>query len=340
MRSTLLITLLLSVPGVAWAQKVECTDPSTGDRKTIVVAQVQAGLKSVRKTMQKYGVHILDLSEALQDRHQYLPQFLSEKSWCVVNAHVVGLEDALRATRIDQGFVADKFSRVERWARVTTDNPGRQTQIERLMATAAAHMADRRFEQANGLLNKVIALLFGSADTWQLPKELPAPPESEATSAAPPRVTTAEVQAACPGLAKQGRAGKEELAGAVERLGKLMDKRSLRPLDIKGGEALIADLVAYEKLAATWPAARIVCAMIDRFESLEIDLGVVSKRFQRVKNLHEGKSLLPAEEERFRELVRATSQSIIDSRFAEAHLSLEALLVMLGEPVRPSAALR
>jgi hypothetical protein len=339
MRLATLNALLLLGAGTAQAQKVECTDPATGDRKTIVVGRVQENLQAARRTMKKYSVHILDLSEALQERHQYLQQFLDEKNWCVVNTHALALETALSTTHIDQSFVADKFSRVERWARVAVTQPERQTRIERMMATAAAQMSDRRFEQANALLTDVIALIFGSPDTWKLPAELPAPPDGDGKTVSTPKITTAEVQAGCPALAKAGRANREELEAAIDRLGKLMDSRSLRPLDIKGGEALIGDLASYRRLAATWPAARIVCAMLDRVGQVEIDLGVVSKRFHRVKNLHEGKPLAGDGEERFRELVRTTSQAIIDSRFAEAHTALEALLVMLGEPARPSATL-
>ncbi len=339
----------MSLSIVAWicaaqlgaaAATVECTDPATGDKKTIAVAKVQAGVKGARQRLQKLRVHVLDLPQAVQERHRNLAQFTSEKNWCAVYAHVVAIEDALRGLRVDRVFVSDKFSRVERWARAG-GAPERRAEVERLLAVAAAQLEDQRFEKANDLLNRAMTALFSFAafDGWRLPQELPVAEATDEGGGGGSGITRAEVQAGCPGLAKQGTASRADLDGARERLGRQLDKRRLRPLDLAGGEALFADLGSYVKLNAWWPAVRVVCALTERAAKAEIDLGLVSKRFQRVKNLHERRPFDEAGEARFRALVRDASQSIIDKRFEEAHLHLDELLVLLGEPAQPSAAL-
>jgi hypothetical protein len=340
MRRFLCLLTVLVWPGLAMAAKsVQCTDPATGDKKAVSVRSVRSGLDRVRRALKKYGIHILDLPQAVQERHSYLPQFLAEKNWCVLNSHVIAIEDALGMMQINQGFIADKFARIERWMRTGIEDPVEKTKAERWLANAAAQMADRRFEDANRLLNKVMGLMFGTSDTWRLPEKLPVPEEATGSSVTAPPIKTKEVEAGCPLLAKRGGATPEDLKSTLAKLHRLMDKRTLRPMDLKGGEQLVGDLNSYVKLSATWPAARIACALVDRTRSIEIDLGVVQKRFQRAKNLKEQRGLADGSEQRFKELVRAASDKMMARDFDQAHQDLEALLVLIGEPSRPSAAL-
>ncbi|MFC1609983.1 hypothetical protein ACFL6C_03425 [Myxococcota bacterium] len=332
-----LINVILVTPTGAFAAKtVECTDPATGDKKMVRVGTVRGGLKAVRRLMQKEGVHILDLPQAVQERHEYLSQFLAEENWCFVNSHVMAIEDALEAMRIDQSFIADKFGRVERWARTGITAPSDKLKVERWMANAAAHMADQRYGRANGVLNKAMGLMFGSTDVWILPSKLPEPVETKASVIPAPPVRTKEVEAGCPSLGKRGKANRDELTATLAKLRKLMDKRAIRPMDLKGGEQLVNDLQSYVKLAAVWPATRITCAMIERTRALEIDLGVVQKRFQRVKNLKEDRGVPSGSNERFTQLVRSASNHLMSREFEPAHHDLDALLVLLGESSRPS----
>ena len=133
---------LVVLPAISWAAPTKCPDPNTGEKKPIRVGQVKRGLKQVRKAMQKYGVHILDLPEAIQGRHAHLAEFLAQKKWCTIQSHATDIDDALTHMAIDQTFVSDKFSRVERWARTATES--RKEKIDRHVANAAAQMADRR----------------------------------------------------------------------------------------------------------------------------------------------------------------------------------------------------
>ncbi len=332
---------LLSWPAVVLgAKSVQCTDPSTGDQTRVSVRAVKSGLNRVKRALDRYGIHVLDLPRAVQERHSYLPQFTADKNWCVLNSHVVAIEDALGMMAIDRRFVSEKFARVERWMRTGIEQPARKTQAERWLANAAAQMADQRYEQANRQLNRVMGAVFGSDDTWKLPKELPDAEEVTGSQVSAPPIETREVEAGCPVLAERGRATADDLKSILGKLRRLMDSRTVRPLDLDGGEQLVTDLESYRKLRAIWPATRIACALVERTRTLEVDLGVVQKRFQRAKNLKEQRGLPAGSEDRFKQLVRSASEQIMQRQFEQAHQDLEALLVLVGESSRPSAAVR
>jgi hypothetical protein len=349
MRTVTFILAVLILPAEAEAEaaakaeaasrSVSCTDPATGEKGSVRVGSIKSGLDRVRRTMKRYGVHILDLPESVRERHAHLDEFRAEKNWCVLNSHYQDIETALEMMRIDQSFVSEKFARVERWMRDGFESSRPQAQAERRLANAAAQMADGRFENANRTLNKVMAQLFGSDDTWKLPAQLPEGDDAGGGAVRAPAIDTREVEAGCPAFAQRGDATSAELDTTLANLRKLMDQRVLRPLDLKGGEELVADLESYTKLRAIWPATRIACAMLHRIRSLEVDLGVVQKRFQRVKNLKERRGIEPASEKRFKELVRNASRKIMAREYSAAHEELEELLVFLGEPSPPSASL-
>jgi hypothetical protein len=333
----LIAFILLSTPAAGLAKPAECTDPATGAKTVIRPGRAQRDLKALRRTMEKYGVHILDLPQAVQERHRNLPDFIANKDWCAVYAQVIAIEDALGRIHIDQSFISAKFTRVERLARSV--NPATLPEIERMMAKAAAQMADRRFEKTNAVLNRVVTKVLGFSDVWRLPKSLPDSEVKATAEAKAPPIDAKEVEAGCPSFAKRGKATRENLASTLTRLGELMDRRSIRPFDLKGGEQLVADLTHYNKLSAIWPAARIACALIERTRQVEIDVGLVSKRFQRVRLMREKGQLSSDAEDRYTELVRSAGDHIGNKRFAEAHAELDSLLVLLGEPGRPSGAL-
>jgi hypothetical protein len=341
MRKVTSILAALILPAIAEAapKSVSCIDPATGEKASVGVGSIKSGLDRVRRAMKRYGVHILDLPDSVQERHANLHQFKAEKNWCVLNSHYQDIEVALETMRLDQSFVSEKFARVERWMRDSLVSNRPQAQAERRLAKAAAQMADGRFESANRTLNKVMAQVFGSDDTWKLPAQLPQGDDAGGGAVETPAIDTREVEAGCPAFAERGNATPAELDTTLSNLRDLMDRRVVRPLDLKGGEELVADLESYTKLRAVWPATRIACALLHRTRSLEIDLGVVQKRFQRVKNLKEKRGIEPAAEERFKELVRNASRKIMAREYSSAYDELEDLLVVLGEPNPPSASL-
>jgi hypothetical protein len=317
-----------------------CTDPTTGDKKPVKPPQVERALKAARDLMKQRGVHILDLPTQVQDRRRRLPNDLAAKDWCIIRSHVVALEGALSLAKVDQGFLSAKFSRVERWVRAGITDDKQKADAERILVTAAAQMADRKFEPANKTLNRALALLFGSADLWALPEALPALPDTQGVATSNAGVTDPEeVKAACPTLVKKGAATQDDFDSMRTKVAKLMDQRRVRLLDIKAGEQLSAELASYRKLNALFPATRVLCAIHKRVNDLEVDLGSCMKRFQGVNHLREGKTLSDIAHERFSELVRSASDHIAKSEFAQAHGDLDDLLVLLGEPRLPSAAL-
>ena len=330
---------LLCVSAPPRAAGLICIDPTSGDKMQVKPAQVEQALKVDRDLMKKRGVHILDLPIEVQDRRRRLPKDLVAKDWCVVRSHVIALEGALVLAKIDQGFLSAKFSRVERWVRAGIDDEKKKTDVERMMATAAAQVADRKFEPANALLNRVIAILFGSTDLWAIPDKLPEVSEAAGATTVAGAIDPEEVKEACPAVVKKGKATLEDLDAMLGKVQKLMDQRRVRAGDIKAGEQLLADLASYRKLNALFPATRVLCAMHKRITDLVIDLGTCMKRFQEVNHRREKNGVSDVIKDRFAELVRAATDHIANQQYDQAHAELEDLLVLLGAPRLPSAEL-
>ena len=341
MTGLVLSVALLAFAAPPKAAPLVCTDPATGDKSPVKPPQVEKALKAARDLMKKRGVHILDLNAEVQDRRRRLPADLAAQDWCVIRSHVAALEGALVLAKVDQGFLSAKFSRVERWVRAGLKDDKAKADAARLMATAAAQMADRKYDQANAALNKVISLLFGSSDLWALPAALPELPDAPGTSAANAgAIDPEEVKETCPAIAKKGSATVDERDAWIAKVGKLMDQRRVRLLDIKAGDALLADLASYEKLTAIFPETRVLCAMYKRVKDLEIDLGSCMKRFHVINGLRDKQGLSDITKDRFSELVRSATAHIANREFDAAHADLEDLLVLMGEPRLPSAALK
>lgn len=340
-RALALFGLLLQSAAATAAPPLLCLDSATGEKRPVKPADVTARLKNVQQTLQKRGVHVLDLADAVQDRRRRLPADLEAKDWCLVYADVVAFEGALFSARLDHGFVAAKFGRVERWLRDAPALGDHKPAAERALATAAAQLADGKLQQANVSLNKVIAVVFGSADLWLLPDKLPEPPEAEAaSSSAAAVIDPSEVKEACPAVVNKATASRQDLDDAVDRLAKLVDQKAVRPFDVKGGEQLLADLASYRKLNAYLPATRVVCALLQRAKVLEIDIGSCSRRIQIVNRIRDQKGIGEPIKDQFTELVRVATDHIAKTEYAAAHSKLEELLVLLGEPRLPSAVLR
>ncbi len=330
--------MALAVSASALAASVECTEAATGDKVQVKIARIKRGIKDVRRVMKRQGVHILDLPKNVRDHRSRFDEDLAARDWCVVRSHLIAVEDAVANIRIDQGFVSDKFSRVERWLRVG-DGAAKKGNAGRLIANAAAYMADSRHEQANGILNRIISMLIGKNDLWELPAESLEPAEDVATQSERVEIESSEVAAGCPVLAKKGRADRDDLTDVINRLGRLMDRRQIRVTDIKGGDALVADLYSYHKLSALWPAARTACAMLSKVKEVPVGLGSTMKRFQRINNLRREKGLPPESKERFHTLVRSATDHISKKEYTQAHAALDELLVLMGDPPKPSRTL-
>jgi hypothetical protein len=208
------------------------------------------------------------------------------------------------------------------------------------LANATAFIADGRLDKANRALNKVLFILFKDRDLWAMPPpELLEGPNEERAQKRKTEIRSSDVAKGCPVLAKKGRAGKDDMQTAVRKLDKLMDRRLIRPIDLEGGDDLVADMKSYAELRAFWPATRVACAMLTMVEEAEVDLGLVQKRFLHITRLRDERGVKPENEEQFKTLVRTASDYMARQDWGPAHLALEELLVLMGEPSKPSQAL-
>ncbi|MBI3178809.1 MAG: hypothetical protein HYZ27_04070 [Deltaproteobacteria bacterium] len=333
MLRTLLALLVLGLaPQLNAARALECVDAASGDKTRVTPQQVKKALKRVQRVLKASGLHVLDLSAEAQERHARLAEDVPAQEWCKVRAHVLSIESAASGIHVDQGFLTGKLARTQRFAQARSSDAKRKEETDRLLATAAAHQAEGRLVQANQMLNRILLMALGTRDLWEVPADL-APRDGDGPGVASASTVSAdEVASACPEMAKRGSAGRTDVEDILARLSAEVDQRKLRPLDIQGGEQLTADLAGYLELGAWFPAARAGCALHDRYHKLDVDLGVVMKRFARVNALRDERGLADSARANFTTLVRRASDHIAQRQFSDAHAALEELLLSFGEP--------
>ncbi len=236
------------------------------------------------------------------------------------------LRKAAERVHVDAAFVTAKRVRLLSWQKQLGGKPAQLGGLLQASQKAAAH---RDWARANQQLNHALAALFGNDSALYVPENLPGSGGRQASPEAGPLFDEGEVRAACPGAA--------EKAGAPKRLAALMDSRKLRPADVRGGAELAAALrAAHGDTAVT---VKLACALLYRLRSVEVDLGFISGRFVQLRAKRAEQELTPVQQERLRQLVREATAHIAARDFAAAHLTLEELLILVGEPAQPSRLL-
>jgi hypothetical protein len=278
--------------------------------KRLRPAQVQAAINAARQAMKKRGLHALDLEDAEREQLSALERAeLPCERWRAARA----LSNALREITVDQAFTRAKWKRVMSLGRdAALPAPVRQ-QVDTLVREAGAQLLAGRLGRANGSLNQALELLVDAHP--------PATPQAL-------DIDDAEVRSACPTLSAQSSLG--EVDALWRRLAGLLDERRLRPLDARQGPELLAEATEAEHLEA----ARRLCVLLGRLSAVEIDMGFVTRRFHALRQ-----RALPDTDAEL-ELLRTTSDALAEGRYAAAHDGLEQLLVLAGEPERPSSGLR
>lgn len=323
---------VLSTPALA-AKSTKCTDPDTDEKYSVQPRKLPKQVKAVQRDLKQRAIHMLDLTSDSHDARRSLVTTMAGKDWCAAARHLRQLEDDLGLTDVTGGFVAKKFSRVERWIRGAQWPENVRAAAERYLVNAAAQISEGDSQAANRMLNRAMNELFRLRSGWDLPASLPEV-SSDVSGGEQAEINEEDVENGCPKLFKKGRGDAEDLREARRRLQRVLNKRKIRLIDIKGGAALIADLNSYRDLRAVWPAIRVTCALIRKTKETEIDLGFTMARYLQVNKLKRASP--PADETRFKELVRATSDAIAERKYEAAHEHLEELYVLLGQPSSPS----
>ena len=319
-------------------KSVECSSPDSTKKTKVRINRLQKDLMRLKRRFQKGAVHALDLPEESLERWARLPQDLAAESWCQGHSHLRSVNEALDFVIVNTHFVTEKFERVERWARARYGDIGSSPVAKNLTGAAKAiSSADTR--KANRELNKAIAILFDLSSQWALPNPLPGKSEALSEEFDLPELRSIDIESGCPKLSERQRANTSELLEVTTRLKKLMNRRSVRPADLKGGEALLKAFKNYRSISATWPAARILCSLTAQIRELEVDLGFVMGRFHRIGKAREVANFGEEDDGRFRELIRQVSGAVAEKEFIRAHDTTEKLFVLLGLPRRPGSHL-
>lgn len=332
---TLLVMVCLAyvmVPTAALAQKsVHCDDPNTGKKKWVKVWRIHAMYKDTSEILENEGIHVLDLEEDAWKVRAEVEGHWVGKNWCGVYVGMGVLDRSLARVSLDADFTMGKFRRIEKWLRDGTFTPGQKIQAEKYLKAGATALARGDLEKANIAFNKSLNFAFSLADSFGLPENLP---KYEDPFAGGVSYDSSAVEEACPELA--GAVSQDTYLETVEKLRNVLDGRLVRPIDLGDASSLISDFANYRKLDAVGPAARIACALMNKSLELEPDLASVMKRFRRVTELRRGKRLPEFRRLKFKELVRQASEHLALSDYKGTHASLDALLVLFGEPKKPS----
>lgn len=320
------------VPSVALAQKsVHCDDPNTGKKKWVKVWRVHAMYKDTAEILENEGIHILDLEEDAWKVRAEVERHWVEKNWCGVYVGMGVLDRSLARVSLDADFTMGKFRRIEKWLRNGAFTPGQKMQAEKYLKRGATALARGDLEKANMAFNKSLNFAFSLTDSFGLPEVLP---KYEDPFSGGVSYDSSEIEEACPELA--GVVSQGTYLETVEKLRNVLDGRLVRPIDLGDASSLISDFTNYRKLDAVGPASRIACALMNKALELEPDLASVMKRFRHVNELRRGQTLPEFRRLKFKELVRRASERLALTDYKGAHASLDALLVLFGQPKKPS----
>jgi len=320
------------VPSVALAQKsVHCDDPNTGKKKWVKVWRVHAMFKDTSEILENEGIHVLDLEEDAWTLRREIEGHWVGKNWCGVYVGMSAIDRYLARVSLDADFTMGKFRRIEKWLRDGTFTPGQRVQGERFLKKGAGELARGDLEKANQQFNKALNSVFSLKDSFGLPEVLP---QYEDPFSGGSSYDASDIEEACPELT--GAVSQGTYLETVEKLRGVLDGRLVRPIDLGDASSLISDFTNYRKLNAVGPAARVACALMNKALSIEPDLASVMKRFRRVNELRREQTMPEFRRLKFKDLVRQASDKLALSDYKAAHASLDALLVLFGQPKKPS----
>ncbi len=287
--------------------------------------------KDTPEILDNEGIHILDLDSEVWETRRALEIAWTERDWCIVYVLMLDMDRALARVSLDSDYSMSKFRRIERWLREGTFTLVQSKQTQKYLKTGAKALARGELEETNKLFNKALNLMYGLEDPFALPAELPS---ADTGGGAGSSYDESEISEGCPEL--QGDITQGSYLAVVDRLRRKMDTKMIRPIDLGDSAGLVNDFSNYRRLDAIAPATKVACALLNRIVGVEINLSSVMKRFREVSQRSRGTAMPEFRRLKFKELVRKASESLSNREFEAAHASLDDLLVLFGEPKRPS----
>ena len=296
-------------------------------------AAAQGALQAARKDFTKRGVVALDLPSDGQNARRAADKALAKKEWCDALDEI----QAMRASVTRSDGVSAKVAKLRGMALKLKGKP-RQT-VEKQLLAAEREIEASHMPLANKHANAALFTISHSKDPLWLPRNVEAPSDPSVTKSV--AFTAAdlpadEVHAGCAEV--DGKTGKGlPLASVLDRLKASLDGRAVRVVDLKRGQELHAELARAMQARNTTDAVKIACAMKHRATEVTDDLDRAMARFQRVNALRDQHPIDGSAKAAFDQLVTQASAQIAARAFMDARLTLERLLILLGEPTDPSS---
>ncbi len=329
---SLIAILIISTAADASAAQLECTNPNTDEISRTTLGAIKRSMRQLQRKMRKRDILFVDLPSAARRSRRRLEISLAEENWCNVFFDVQNIDDAVGMINIDSAFTSAKFTSLDHWLRDTSIDPATKTIAQRQVKKGTALMSKGNYAKANKALNRAVIAILGVKDGWTIPESLPG---AEKLALKNVVIKESDVKKGCPNAGPQ-----TPLEPTIKRLRQAMKERGIRIDDYTLGVALLNDLKHYRNMGATWPALRIVCVMIYKTKSIDIDIGLLSGRLMRLNRLRNQRKLNASKDEDFRVQIRAITSAMGMSDFVEAHALSEKLSISMGYPRKPKLKLR
>ncbi|MBC7792921.1 MAG: hypothetical protein H7Z43_04385 [Clostridia bacterium] len=277
----------------------------------------------------------LDLPSDGQNARRAVDKAMSAKGWCQALDDIQAVKAAV--TRAND--VSAKVNKLWLLSARLKGNP-RQA-VEKQLRQAEREIEAGHKPVANRIANNALAAIAHSKDPLWLPKSLDVP-SGEAVvrefAFTAESLDPAEVHGGCAEV--DGKSGRGlGLTNALDRLKASLDGRAVRVVDLKRGEDLNAELSRTVQAREVTNAVKIACAMKQRATLVTDNLDRAMARFQRVNRLRDQHELEASAKAIFDELVTLASGQIAQRAYLDARLTLERLLIVLGDPTEPSGEL-
>lgn len=292
----------------------------------------QQALEATRKDFVKRGMTALDLPSDGQNARRAIDKAMEKKEWCQA-------QEEIRAVRVSVTRANDVSAKVAKLRLLSAKLKGKaRQQMNKQLTSAEREIEAGHKPVANRIANAALATLARSKDPLWLPKSLDVGPSEEIireVTFTADSLDADEVHAGCAEV--DGKTGKGlALQSALDRLKASLDGRSVRVIDLKRGEELNNELTRAVKARELANAVKIACAMKQRATQVTDDLDRSMARFSRVNALQEQHAIEDSAKATFDELVTQATSQIAARAYLDARLTLERLLIFLGDPTEPS----
>lgn len=320
----------------AWAQSptIRCQVPYSDAYEVVKTWTAWRDYKDLPEILENEGIHLLDLPSETWKIRRELPAQFKKGDWCAVHFGVQDITNwALRTLgEMNASATMAKFSRIQKWISSVGVNRVQQRVVEGFMKEAATELEKGEIRFANQRLARAINALFSLESNWDVP-EPGILPEDEAEETEAGELDFEAGAEFCGPL--DGTNLEADYARFRAKLVEAINKKRVRPVDLKENAGILGALSTYDRIKARGPGLQVACALLSTIDSFEVTLSSVMLRFEWINDRQLDVKFTDASKKIFRKSVREATDKLSKQDYLGAHLAIDAALVTMGEPAQP-----